>query len=109
MSAAAEAIELKNKGNDAFKAHNWPTAIEYYTKAIEKNDKEPSFYTNRAQVSRNKCGAQAQHCGAAHTRPHRTAPQAITCSWSGTDHGRANRPISRWSRTATPLPTPPKL
>jgi hypothetical protein len=29
------AIELKNKG---------------YTKAIEKYDQEPSFYTNRAQV-----------------------------------------------------------
>lgn len=44
------AIELKNKGNAAFKAHDWPTALDFYTKAIEKYDQEPSFYTNRAQV-----------------------------------------------------------
>lgn len=50
MGAKEDAIELKNKGNDAFKAHDWPTALEFYTKAIETYDKEPSFYTNRAQV-----------------------------------------------------------
>lgn len=50
MGNKEEAIALKNKGNDAFKAHDWPTALEYYTKAIETYDKEPSFYTNRAQV-----------------------------------------------------------
>jgi len=49
--ASAEATELKNKGNAAFKNHDWPTAVECYTKAIEKYDREPSFYTNRAQVS----------------------------------------------------------
>jgi len=49
--ASTEAIELKNQGNAAFKNHDWPTAIDFYTKAIEKYDKEPSFYTNRAQVS----------------------------------------------------------
>ena len=26
------AIELKNKGNAAFKAHDWPTALDFYTK-----------------------------------------------------------------------------
>ncbi|KAF2840292.1 PPP5-domain-containing protein [Patellaria atrata CBS 101060] len=51
MTAAEEAIALKNKGNEAFKAHDWATAIEYYTKAIAVNDKEPSFYTNRAQAN----------------------------------------------------------
>jgi serine/threonine-protein phosphatase 5 len=45
-----EAIELKNKGNKAFAAGDWPTAIDFYTKAIELNDKEPLFLTNRAQV-----------------------------------------------------------
>lgn len=50
MGAKEDAIELKNKGNDAFKAHDWPTALEFYTKAIETYDTEPSFYTNRAQV-----------------------------------------------------------
>lgn len=50
MGAQEDAIELKNKGNAAFKAHDWPTALEFYTKAIETYDKDPSFYTNRAQV-----------------------------------------------------------
>lgn len=45
-----EATALKNKGNDAFKNKEWPKAIDFYTQAIEKYDKEPSFYTNRAQV-----------------------------------------------------------
>ena len=44
------AVELKNKGNEAFKEKNWPKALDYYTQAIEKNDKEPAFFTNRAQV-----------------------------------------------------------
>jgi len=57
MGAKEEAIELKNKGNEAFKAHDWPTALEYYTKAIETYDQEPSFYTNRAQV----CSLVAAH------------------------------------------------
>ncbi|KAK5702928.1 Palmitoyl-protein thioesterase 1 [Elasticomyces elasticus] len=48
---AEDAVALKNKGNDAFKAKDWPGAIEYYTKAIELNDKEPSFFTNRAQAN----------------------------------------------------------
>ncbi|KAJ4314572.1 Palmitoyl-protein thioesterase 1 [Neodidymelliopsis sp. IMI 364377] len=51
MGNKEEAIALKNKGNDAFKAHDWPTALEFYTKAIETYDQEPSFYTNRAQAN----------------------------------------------------------
>ncbi|KAK4580392.1 Palmitoyl-protein thioesterase 1 [Recurvomyces mirabilis] len=51
MAATEDAVVLKNKGNDAFKSKDWPTAIEFYTKAIELNDKEPSFYTNRAQAN----------------------------------------------------------
>lgn len=45
------ATAMKVAGNKAFKEHDWPTAQEYYTKAIEKYDKDPSFYSNRAQVS----------------------------------------------------------
>ncbi|PNS13835.1 hypothetical protein CAC42_1326 [Sphaceloma murrayae] len=45
-----EAVALKNKGNDAFKSKDWPAAVEYYSQAIGKYDKEPSFYTNRAQA-----------------------------------------------------------
>ena len=47
-----EATALKNKGNDAFKNKEWPSAIDFYSRAIAKYDKEPSFYTNRAQVCR---------------------------------------------------------
>ena len=50
-SPPAEAVELKNKGNDAFKKQDWPTAVDFYTKAIETYDQEPSFYTNRAQAN----------------------------------------------------------
>lgn len=52
MSTAEEqAVALKNEGNKAFVAHDWPTAVEFYSKAIALNDKEPAFYANRAQVS----------------------------------------------------------
>lgn len=44
------AIALKNKGNVAFGQHDWPTAIDFYTKAIDILDTEPTFFANRAQV-----------------------------------------------------------
>lgn len=47
----AEAIALKDQGNAAFKQHDWPSAIDFYTKAIEKNSNEPSFYNNRAAAN----------------------------------------------------------
>jgi len=62
MGAIEEAVELKEKGNKAFKEHDWNTAIDFYTQAIEKNPKEPSFYTNRAQVSMNRKHASNSHC-----------------------------------------------
>jgi hypothetical protein len=58
MGAAEEAVELKEKGNKAFKEHDWPKAISFYTQAIDKNDQEPAFFTNRAQVS---CLKPARH------------------------------------------------
>jgi len=45
-----QAVALKNEGNKAFAAHDWPTAIDFYTKAIELDDKEPTYWSNRAQV-----------------------------------------------------------
>jgi serine/threonine-protein phosphatase 5 len=48
-----EAVDFKNKGNAAFAAHDWPKAIELYTKAIELKDDDPVFYSNRAQVCPN--------------------------------------------------------
>ncbi|KAK3696317.1 Palmitoyl-protein thioesterase 1 [Vermiconidia calcicola] len=49
--AAEDAVTMKNKGNEAFKAKDWPAAIDFYTKAIDLNDKEASFFTNRAQAN----------------------------------------------------------
>jgi len=46
----ARATDLKNQGNKAFAAHDWPTAIDFYSQAIKLNDKEPAFWSNRAQV-----------------------------------------------------------
>ncbi|KAF2154713.1 serine/threonine-protein phosphatase-like protein 5 [Myriangium duriaei CBS 260.36] len=47
------AVELKNKGNEAFKNKDWPSAVDFYSQAIDKYDKEPSFFTNRAQTWSN--------------------------------------------------------
>ena len=51
MSAVEEANNLKLRGNEAFAQHDWPTAVECYTAAIEKNGNDASFFCNRAQVS----------------------------------------------------------
>ena len=47
-----EAVALKQQGNKAFSGHDWLTAIDFYTKAIAKDDQDPSFFCNRAQVRR---------------------------------------------------------
>jgi serine/threonine-protein phosphatase 5 len=44
------AVELKNEGNKAFSSGDFPSAVELYSKAIELDDKQPAFFTNRAQV-----------------------------------------------------------
>ena len=49
-SVEERAAALKDEGNKAFKAHDWAGAIELYSKAIELNNKEPTYYANRAQV-----------------------------------------------------------
>jgi serine/threonine-protein phosphatase 5 len=49
-SPQEEAVALKNEGNKAFAAHDWLTAIDFYTKAIEKDDSQPTYFSNRAQV-----------------------------------------------------------
>lgn len=51
MASDQEAANaLKLQGNKAFADHEWPTAVDFYTQAIEKYDKEPSYFCNRAQV-----------------------------------------------------------
>ncbi len=49
----AGAIKFKDEGNKAYAAHDWPAAIELYSKAIDLNPNEASFWSNRAQVSCN--------------------------------------------------------
>jgi serine/threonine-protein phosphatase 5 len=49
-SSEEQAVSFKNDGNKAFAAHDWPTAIDLYTKAIGLDDKQPVYYSNRAQV-----------------------------------------------------------
>ncbi len=39
-----------NLGNDAFKKQDWNGAIEYYTKAIQKDSSNPVYYSNRAMT-----------------------------------------------------------
>ncbi len=51
MADSEDALALKQKGNQAFKEHDWLNSVHFYTKAIEANDKDPSFFANRAQVS----------------------------------------------------------
>lgn len=45
-----KAVDLKNKGNQAFGHGDYPAAVDLYSQAIELNGKEPLFFTNRAQV-----------------------------------------------------------
>ena len=58
-SPEERAVAFKNDGNKAFTAHDWPTAIDLYTKAIELDDKQPVYYSNRAQVW---CSASQSTC-----------------------------------------------
>lgn len=58
------ATALKVRGNKAFAEHEWPTAIELYTQAIAKYDREPSFFSNRAQVGlRLSPGVESERVG----------------------------------------------
>lgn len=45
-----QAAVFKTEGNTAFAAHDWNKAIELYSKAIDLNDKEPTYWANRAAV-----------------------------------------------------------
>ncbi|KAK3261357.1 DNA binding protein, partial [Cymbomonas tetramitiformis] len=48
--AKEDAIKEKELGNAAYKKKEFETAIEHYNKAIELNDSDISFLTNRAAV-----------------------------------------------------------
>lgn len=51
MPSAEDAVALKQKGNEAVAAHEWLNAVDFYTQAIEINDKDATFFCNRAQAS----------------------------------------------------------
>lgn len=53
MTSLEDATALKLKGNAAFASHDWLKAVDYYSQAIQVNDRDPSFYCNRAQVDPN--------------------------------------------------------
>ncbi|PYI29341.1 U-box-domain-containing protein [Aspergillus indologenus CBS 114.80] len=42
------AFELKEKGNQLYKAGDYASAEEMFSQAIQKNPKEPTFFSNRA-------------------------------------------------------------
>ncbi|CAJ1928335.1 unnamed protein product [Sphenostylis stenocarpa] len=46
----AEALKEKEAGNAAYKKKDFDTAIQHYTKALELDDKDISYLTNRAAV-----------------------------------------------------------
>lgn len=50
MADKEKALLAKNEGNQAFLKHDWPAAIELYTRAIDLDGSEPTYFANRAQV-----------------------------------------------------------
>ncbi|SCV02960.1 LAMI_0H04368g1_1 [Lachancea mirantina] len=45
---AAKALEFKNSGNVCIKEQNFPQAVEFYSKAIELDDRQSIYLSNRA-------------------------------------------------------------
>jgi stress-induced-phosphoprotein 1 len=43
----------KDKGNDAFRAKSFETAIEFYTEAIKENPQDHTIFGNRAAAHHN--------------------------------------------------------
>ncbi|KIW76888.1 hypothetical protein Z517_09332 [Fonsecaea pedrosoi CBS 271.37] len=41
----------QSQGQSGLAQHDWPSTIDYYTKAIEKHDAGPSLYCNQAQAN----------------------------------------------------------
>jgi len=43
-----EALEFKNKGDDAFRTGKWPDAIKFYSESLKRNPDNEKVYNNRA-------------------------------------------------------------
>jgi serine/threonine-protein phosphatase 5 len=87
MTVSNDPVALKEQGNKAFKEHDWASAISFYTQAIDLNDKEPTFYTNRAQV-----------------RPH--APRHATAVKRLSNPHNLERKLIKWENRHTSKPKP---
>lgn len=48
IESNSAALRLKEQGNTAYKNQDYAKAINYYTRAINENPSDPSFYSNRA-------------------------------------------------------------
>eukprot|EP00003_Mantamonas_plastica_P023205 TRINITY_DN4121_c0_g1_i1.p1 TRINITY_DN4121_c0_g1~~TRINITY_DN4121_c0_g1_i1.p1 ORF type:complete len:404 (-),score=158.39 TRINITY_DN4121_c0_g1_i1:89-1300(-) len=48
MSTADEVLELKNKGNDAFRNRDYASAIDYFTQGISLDPQNHVLYSNRS-------------------------------------------------------------
>lgn len=44
----AKGLEAKEKGNERFKAGDFPGAVEFYSEAIKRDPESPVYYANRA-------------------------------------------------------------
>lgn len=51
MDSKAQAVAFKNQGNEYFKARDFDKAVEFYTKAIELDDGQHTFYSNRSAAA----------------------------------------------------------
>lgn len=54
MEVEKSANDWKDEGNKHFKSQNYTEAIRCYTKAIQLNGNEPSYYSNRAACYLNQ-------------------------------------------------------
>jgi len=92
MGSTEDATALKEKGNKAFKEHDWSTAIDFYTQAIEANPNEPSFYTNRAQVTSEEAKRESHASIADELAPGIYQARAIRLGDSRCLKGARDRP-----------------
>jgi len=54
----------KDQGNDAFRAKDFDTAIEFYGKAIEENPTDHTVFGNRAAAYHNQRNFDLAQCDA---------------------------------------------
>ena len=50
MALSEDALVFKQKGNKAVANHEWLEAVDFYTRAIDLDAQDPTFFCNRAQV-----------------------------------------------------------